>query len=101
MDMNKIDLYNVLIKPIVTEKSNTNAEKFEQITFKVLKSATKDEIKSAFEMAFNVKVKNVRLLNVKGKTKKFAQKLGRRSDWKKAYISLIAGQNFNFTANQS
>jgi large subunit ribosomal protein L23 len=98
--MIKMDLYNVLISPLITEKSNIVAEKQEQVVFKVLKSATKADIKAAFELAFNAKVEKVSLLNVKGKTKRFGKFSGKRADWKKAYICLTPGQNFDLASNQ-
>jgi large subunit ribosomal protein L23 len=98
--MLKMDLYNVLISPLITEKSNTVAEKNEQVVFKVLKQATKQDIKAAFELAFNAEVASVRVLNVHGKAKRFGRFNGRRDNWKKAYISLKPGQNFDLAANQ-
>ena len=98
--MKKIDLYNVLIAPLVTEKSNTVAEKHKQVVFKTLKSATKDDIKQAFELVFNAKVDKVSVLNVKGKAKKFGKFNGKRADWKKAYICLAPGQEFDLATNQ-
>lgn len=98
--MKKIDLYNVLINPLITEKSNNSAEKYEQVVFKVLKSATKSDIKNAFELVFNAKVSKVSVTNVKGKVKKFSRFIGKRADWKKAYISLVPGQNFDLATNQ-
>ncbi|MDQ5921889.1 MAG: large subunit ribosomal protein [Pseudomonadota bacterium] len=98
--MKQIDLYNVLIAPLITEKSNLMAEKREQVVFKVLKSATKADVKNAFELAFPAKVEKVSLLNVKGKTKRFGKFSGKRSDWKKAYICLVAGQKFDLASYQ-
>jgi large subunit ribosomal protein L23 len=98
--MKKVDLYNVLITPLITEKSNTVAEKREQVVFKVLKSATKADVKEAFELVFNAKVAKVSLLNVGGKFKKFKGVTGKRPDWKKAYICLAPGQNFDLASNQ-
>ena len=98
--MLRMDLYNVLISPVVTEKANTVAEKNEQVVFKVLKQATKPEIKAAFELAFNAQVASVRVLNVHGKAKRFGRFNGRRDNWKKAYISLKPGQSFDLAANQ-
>jgi large subunit ribosomal protein L23 len=94
------ELYNVLIAPIVTEKSNKVADKNNHVVFKVLKSATKAEIKKSFELAFNAKVEKVSVLNVKGKVKKFGKTIGKRSDWKKAYIALAPGQKFDLATNQ-
>lgn len=98
--MKKIDLYNVLISPIITEKSNNVAEKREQVVFKVLQSATKGDVKQAFELAFEAKVDKVSLLNVKGKTKRFGKFTGKRANWKKAYICLTPGQKFDLATNQ-
>lgn len=95
--MKKIDLYKVLIAPVITEKANTLAEKQQQVVFKVLPQASKLEIKAAFELAFEAKVDKVSVLNVKGKTKRFGKVTGTRSNWKKAYICLAPGQNFDLT----
>lgn len=98
--MKKMDLYNVLISPVITEKSNTVAEKREQVVFRVLQSATKHDVKQAFELAFNAQVTKVSILNVKGKAKRFGRFTGKRADWKKAYICLAPGQNFDLASNQ-
>lgn len=98
--MKQLDLYKVLISPVVTEKANILAEKKEQVVFQVLKQASKDEIKAAFELAFGAKVAAVRVLNVKGKAKRFGRFNGRRDNWKKAYISLQPGQSFDLASNQ-
>lgn len=98
--MNKIDLYNVLICPLITEKTNIVAEKKNQVVFKVLPQATKGEIKNAFEMIFDTKVAKVNVLNVLGKKKRFGRNQGKRSDWKKAYICLAPGQKFDLATNQ-
>lgn len=98
--MKKMDLYNVLISPIITEKSNTAAEKHEQVVFRVLPSATKEDIKLAFELAFDTKVSKVSVLNVKGKAKRFGRVMGKRVDWKKAYICLAPGQSFDLASHQ-
>lgn len=98
--MTKMDLYNVLISPLITEKSNIAAEKREQVVFKVLPSATKADIKNAFELVFNAKVAKVSVLNVQGKNKKFGRMSGKRADWKKAYICLSPGQSFDLASHQ-
>ena len=85
-------LLQVLLGPHVSEKTTNVADKSNQTVFKVLKGATKAEIKDAVEMLFDVKVKAIQVLNVKGKQKRS----GRRSDWKKAYVSLQEGQEINF-----
>ena len=99
--MKKIDLYKVLISPIVTEKNTNLTEKQEQVVFKVLKQATKEDIKLAFEQAFDVKVATVRVNILKGKAKKFGRHAGKRADVKKAYIKLQPGQDFDLSSNQN
>lgn len=98
--MKKMDLYTVLISPVITEKSNIVAEKKNQVVFKVLKSATKSDVKQAFELVFAALVDKVSLLNVKGKAKRFGKFNGKRVSWKKAYICLKPGQNFDLATNQ-
>jgi large subunit ribosomal protein L23 len=98
--MNAERLLMVLSEPHTSEKATVLAEKLKQFTFKVLKTATKIEIKMAVEHIFNVKVKNVSVVNVKGKTKRFKQKVGKRSDWKKAFVTLHADQDIDFTATE-
>ncbi|HRD66517.1 MAG TPA: 50S ribosomal protein L23 [Candidatus Competibacter sp.] len=94
--MNQERLLQILLAPHVSEKANRIAEQHNQVVFEVLRDATKPEIKSAVEMLFNVKVKGVTVLNVKGKRKRFGGRIGRRSDWKKAYVSLEAGHEIDF-----
>ncbi len=98
--MNAERLMMVLREPHTSEKTTVMAEKFKQFTFKVLKDATKGEIKLAVEHIFNVKVKNVSVINVKGKSKRFKQTSGKRSDWKKAFVSLHADQDIDFTVTE-
>lgn len=93
--MNNQRLYNILLASRTTEKTHEQAEKYKQITFRVAKDATKTEIKTAVEKIFNVIVDAVRICNVKGKTKKFKQRPGKRSDWKKAMVSLHEGHDIN------
>ncbi len=93
--MNQQRLMKVILAPVVTEKSNLVAEKRNQMVFKVLKDATKTEIKAAVELLFNVKVASVTTTCTKGKVKRFGRTLGRRGDVKKAYISLVAGQELD------
>jgi large subunit ribosomal protein L23 len=96
--MNQERLLKVLLAPHVSEKSSRIAELHNQVAFKVSRDATKPEIKDAVELLFKVKVKGVTVLNVKGKRKRFGALSGRRSDWKKAYVSLEAGHEIDFLA---
>lgn len=91
-------LMQVLLAPQVSEKGTTLADKYNQVVFRVKPDASKTEIKQAVEALFKVQVTQVRTLNVRGKSKRFGQTMGRRSDWKKAYITLAPGQEINFAA---
>lgn len=94
--MNQERLTKVLLAPHVSEKSATVADASNQVVFKVVKDATKPEIKRAVELMFSVSVTAVTVMNVKGKRKRFGAMRGRRSDWKKAYVSLAAGDEIDF-----
>jgi large subunit ribosomal protein L23 len=83
--------YDTILSPVITEKS-TRASEYNQVTFKVPLTASKPEIKAAIESLFGVKVKAVNTIRVKGKTKRFRGTLGRRSDYKKAMVTLQEGQ---------
>jgi len=90
-------LASVLLAPIVSEKATAVAEKNNQVLFKVMRDATKLEIKAAVELMFKVEVESVNVVNVKGKTKRFGGRAGRRDHVKKAYVALKAGQELNFS----
>lgn len=94
--MNEERLMKVLMAPHISEKSTIAADQNNQIVFKVATDATKPEIKKAVELLFDVKVDRVQVSNVKGKVKRFGAKIGRRSDWKKAYVTLQEGQEIDF-----
>ena len=94
--MNENRLMQVLLAPHISEKSSVVADANNQYVFKVATDANKTEVKQAVELMFNVKVSAVKVANVKGKTKRFGAKFGKRSDWKKAYITLEAGQEIDF-----
>ncbi len=90
-------LASVLLAPIVSEKATQVAEKHNQVLFKVLRDATKPEIKAAVELMFKVEVEGVQVVNQKGKVKRFGKSIGRRDHVKKAYVALKAGQELNFS----
>jgi large subunit ribosomal protein L23 len=90
-------LAQVLMAPIVSEKATLISEKRNQVTFQVLRDATKPEIKAAVELMFKVDVASVQTVVQKGKVKKFGRSIGRRDHVKKAYVSLKAGQELNFS----
>ena len=90
-------LAQVLVAPIVSEKATRVGEKQNQVMFKVLRDATKPEIKAAVELMFKVEVASVSTLNQKGKAKRFGRTVGRRDHVKKAYVALKPGQELNFS----
>jgi large subunit ribosomal protein L23 len=94
--MSQERLMNVLLEPHISEKSSVVADQNNQVVFKVAVDATKDEIKKAVELMFEVGVDSVRVMNMKGKVKRTASGLGRRKNWKKAYVSLKEGQDISF-----
>ena len=98
MSVQQSKLANILLAPIVSEKSTIAAEDNNQFVFKVQKVATKLEIKKAVELMFDVEVDSVKVLNVKGKVKRFGRSLGKRSDWKKAYVKLKSGHDIDFAS---
>jgi large subunit ribosomal protein L23 len=94
--MNQERLMKVLLSPIVSEKSTRLADAHRQFAFKVMKDASKPEVRKAVELMFDVKVENVQIANVGGKTKRFGQSMGKRADWKKAYVTLAEGHDIDF-----
>ncbi|MEG3191299.1 50S ribosomal protein L23 [Lysobacter sp. D1-1-M9] len=96
--MNEAKLYNVIRAPRVSEKTARLQEVSNQYVFEVATTATKADIKVAIEKLFDVKVEAVNVLNVKGKSKTFKFRMGRRADWRKAYVKLAAGQSIDVMA---
>jgi large subunit ribosomal protein L23 len=94
---NESRLAQILIAPIISEKATMAAEKHNQVLFKVMRDATKPEIKAAVELMFKVTVDSVQTVQHKGKTKRFAKGVGRRDHVKKAYVCLAQGQELNFS----
>ena len=94
--MNNERLSRILIGPVVSEKSTRVADQSKQMVFKVLPDASKPEIRKAVEKMFHVTVTRVQVSNVKGKIKRFGKTMGRRSDWKKAYVMLAEGSDIDF-----
>lgn len=91
-----ITQYDVLQKPLLTEKAVAQKEKLNAIVFRVHPEATKTQIKEAVEKFFTVKVVAVRTLNFDGKAKRFGKNTGRRQDWKKAVVTLKEGEKLEF-----
>ncbi|RVU33603.1 50S ribosomal protein L23 [Hwanghaeella grinnelliae] len=94
--VSKERMYDVLLSPVITEKATLGGEN-NQISFKVATTATKPEIKAAVEGLFDVKVRSVNTLVVKGKTKRHRGRIGQRSDWKKAVVRLVEGDSIDVT----
>lgn len=90
-------LLKILCAPHVSEKASAAMEKTNTLVLKVAKEATKKEIKAAVVKLFEVQVTGVNTLVMKGKVKRRGQQIGRRSDWKKAYVTLAEGQNLDLT----
>jgi large subunit ribosomal protein L23 len=97
---NMDQLMNVVLAPVVSEKSTFVADKNRQYVFRVADRATKPEIKAAIELMFKTKVEGVTVLNVRGKERRFGRLSGRRRNWKKAYVRLAEGQEINFAATE-
>ncbi|HEX4299919.1 MAG TPA: 50S ribosomal protein L23 [Gammaproteobacteria bacterium] len=94
-------LMSVLLGPHVSEKSARVGDKHNQVVFRVRKDADKIEVRQAVEKLFEVKVADVQIVNVKGKDKRFGARLGRRGDWKKAYVRLAPGSEINLAGEQA
>lgn len=90
------DIYNIILSPVITEKATKISEN-NQYVFKVSLNSNKSNIKVAIEKLFKVKVKSINTTKVKGKTKVFKGTKGKRSDYKKAIITLNKGQNLDYS----
>jgi large subunit ribosomal protein L23 len=94
--MNPERLTKIILGPVVAEKATRVAENHNQVVLKVLPSANKLEIKKAVELLFDTQVESVTTTNVKGKIKRTGRVMGKRNDWKKAYVTLAEGSDINF-----
>ncbi len=94
--MNQERMHQILLSPHVSEKAALLADDQNQHVFKVLSTATKSEVKQAVEGMFKVKVEKVRILNIKGKAKRFGGRIGKRSDLRKAYVTLMPDNDIDF-----
>ena len=99
--MNNDRLCQILLAPRVTEKTTLVGENSNQYVFHVVNDASKAEVKGAVELLFDVNVEAVRIVNVKGKSKSFRMRPGKRSDWKKAYVRVQEGQVIDFLGGES
>jgi large subunit ribosomal protein L23 len=96
--MNPERIFQILLTPHISEKSAVLGDEANQAVFQVAKDARKSEIKAAVEQLFDVKVANVRTVNMKGKSKRMGLRRGKRSDWKKAYVSLEQGHEIDLAS---
>ena len=96
--MNQERIFQILKTPHISEKSAVLGDSANQAVFQVATDAQKAEIKAAVEQLFDVKVANVRTANMKGKTKRQGLRRGKRSDWKKAYVSLEQGHEIDLAS---
>jgi large subunit ribosomal protein L23 len=88
--------YEIIKRPLITEKTNIQKEIANQLTFEVDRRANRIEIKQAIETAFKVKVANIQTMQVKGKVKRRGRSVGKRRDWKKAIVTLLPGERIDF-----
>ena len=94
--MNAERMHQILLRPVLSEKSTNAAEANRQVVFEVLENATKAEVREAVEKLFDVSVTAVQVLNVRGKIKRFGKTPGKRNNWKKAYVRLAVGDDIDF-----
>jgi large subunit ribosomal protein L23 len=94
--VNQERLHQMIRRPVISEKSTIAADSMHQVIFEVLNDATKSEIKEAVEALFDVTVQRVRVVNVRGKIKRFGRTPGKRKNWKKAYVRLAEGDDIDF-----
>jgi large subunit ribosomal protein L23 len=94
--MNRIEAYDIVRRPVITEKSSRSSE-HAQVVFRVPLTATKPQIRKAVELVFGVKVKAVNTIRTEGKTKKFRGRMGKRGDVKKAIVTLAEGHAIDVT----
>jgi large subunit ribosomal protein L23 len=98
--MNEERLLKIILAPHMSEKAAIAAEKRREYVFEILLDANKLEVKAAVELLFKTQVSGVRIVNVKTKPRRFGQVEGRSKGWKKAYVSLKAGQEISFAGGQ-
>lgn len=94
--MNSINPYDIIKRPVITEKTNIQKEENNQVTFEVDRQANRLEIGRAIEKIFSVKVAKTRTLHVSGKVKRRGRILGKRKNWKKAVVTLMPGERIDF-----
>lgn len=88
--------YDIIKRPIITEKTNIQKDANNQVTFEVDRNANRIEVQRAVEKIFNVKVSDIRTMHVRGKYKRRGRILGKRRNWKKAIVTLMPGERIEF-----
>jgi large subunit ribosomal protein L23 len=88
--------YEIIKRPLITEKTSIQKELFNKVTFEVDRRANRIEIKQAIETVFNVRVSSVKTMQITGKTKQRGRITGKRRDWKKAIVTLMPGERIDF-----
>ncbi len=88
--------YDIIIRPLITEKTSIQKEDHNQVSFEVDRRANRVEIRRAIEKIFNVRVADVRTMQIKGKIKQRGRVVGKRRDWKKAIVNLMPGERIDF-----
>ena len=91
-----MNIYDVIKKPLITEKTTIEKDAKNVVAFVVDRNANKIEVKEAVERLFKVEVADVNTVNVAGKVKRVGRQIGKRSNWKKAYVTLKEGSNVDF-----
>ncbi len=91
-----MDLYQIIKRPLITEKGTKQKKQSNQLAFEVDRRANKILVRNAIESIFKVKVLSVRVMNVKGKERRVGRNVGRKADWKKAIVRLAQGENIEF-----
>jgi large subunit ribosomal protein L23 len=91
-----MDFYQIIKRPLITEKATKQKEQVNQLTFEVDRHANKILVRNAIENIFKVKVLSVTVINVKGKKRMVGRNVGRKPDWKKAIVRLAPGENIEF-----
>lgn len=99
--MNPERIHQVLLSPIISEKSTFASDTANQVVFKVLADATKAEIRKAVEQQFSVSVEAIQVINVRGKMKRFGRTPGKQKNWKKAYVRLAQGHDIDFLGSSA
>ena len=95
-----MDIKSILVRPIITEKASVLTDRNNQVVFEVVRKANKHQIRDAIESAYGVEVKNLATMIVPGKLKRRGMSIGKRSNWKKAIVTLKDGDSIDFFATE-